>query len=168
MLTTAALLRSYVKQFLRHLYGVHSEPPRPIVDTIKRLFGSRTKQIDTTELVDKILKPLIQKFKGSFLVVDGLDLCSPQECKTALDCFSSLLQETSAKLIICGRDELNVTRRLPGSMRLRITRAKTKRDLELFVKQYIEDRILKDGPRSNDENTLARIKDTLIDHAEGM
>jgi hypothetical protein len=167
-LTTNALLRSYVKQFLRHLYGTHSKPPRQIVNTIKRMFGSPTHPIDHTELVSKILKPLIQRFKGSFLVVDGLDLCSPQEYKTALDCFSSLLQETSVKIIICGRDELNVARRLPGSMRLEVTRARTEDDLALFVEQHIEERNTKDGPISNDTDTLARIRNTLVGQAEGM
>jgi hypothetical protein len=167
-LTTEALLRSYVKQFLRYLYGTHSEPPRPIVDAIKRIFGSRTYQVDHKQLVGKLLKPLIQSFKGSFIVVDGLDLCLPQEYKTALDCFSSLLQDTSVKVIICGRDELEITMRLPGSVELKITHEKTKDDLALFVKQYIEERNTKDGPISNDGNTLARIKGTLIDQAEGM
>jgi hypothetical protein len=118
--------------------------------------------------VEKLLKPLIQSFKGSFLVVDGLDLCSPQEYKTALRCFSSLLCETSVKVVICGRDELDVTMRLPGSVELKVTHEKTKDDLALFVKQYIEERNTKDGPISNDGNTLARIRNTLIDQAEAM
>jgi hypothetical protein len=132
------------------------------------MFGSRTYQLDHTQLVEQLLKPLIQRFKGSYLVVDGLDLCSPQEYKAALDCFSRLLQETPVRIIICGRDELDVTRRFPGSMRLEVTRAKTKSDLALFVKQYTKERNMKDGPISNDENTLARIRVTLIDQAEGM
>jgi hypothetical protein len=167
-LTTKALLLSYAKQFLRHSYGTHSVPPRPIINAFKRMFSSRTDQHDHTQLVEKLLKPLIQSFKGSFLVVDGLDLCSPQEYKTALCCFSSLLQGTSVKIIICGRDELNVTMRLPGSVELKITHKKTKDDLSLFVKQYIEERNTRDGPISNDGHTLARIRDTLINQAEGM
>ena len=100
--------------------------------------------------------------------MDGLDSCSPQEYRVALDCFSSLLHETSVRIVICGRDELNVTERLPGSMRLKVTRTKTKGDLALFVKQHIEDHNIRQGPISNDSSTVARVADTLIDQAGGM
>jgi hypothetical protein len=132
------------------------------------MFGSRTYQLGHTQIVEQLLKPLIHGFRGSCLVVDGLDLCSPQEYKVALDCFSRLLQETPVRIIICGRDELSVTRRFPGSMRLEVTRAKTKGDLALFIEQYIKERSMKDGPISNDGSTLARIRDTLTDQAKGM
>ena len=118
--------------------------------------------------MEKLLKPLMQRFVGGFLVVDGLDLCPPHEYKTALDCFSCLLKETSVKIIICGRDELNVTQRFIGSIRLEISRSKTKGDLALFINQYIEERNVRDGLIMNDGDTLARIKDTLIGQAEGM
>lgn len=167
-LTTEALLRSYIKQFLRYLYRTHEEPPEKIVTAIKRMFGSRAYQIDGTDLVDILLKPLIQELQSPFLVVDGLDLCSPQEYSIALDFFSRLLQETSVKVLICGRDELNVTRRFPDSSRLEITHAKTKGDLALFVEQYIKECDTRKGLTSDDGSTLARIRDTLIDQAEGM
>jgi hypothetical protein len=168
MLTTVALLRSCVKQFLRHLHGTQSEPPRQIVNIIKFMFSSRTTQVDNAQLVEQLLKPLIQRFKSSFIVVDGLDLCSPQEYKTALDCFSSLLQETPVRIIICGRDELDVTGRLVGSVHLEVTRAKTQSDLALFITHYIKERNTRDESITNDGNTLDRIRDTLIDQAEGM
>jgi len=135
---------------------------------IKRVFGSHTYQIDLTELVEVILKPLIKEFETSFLVVDGLDLCSPQECENALDCLSNLVQQTSVQVIISGRDELNVTTRLAGSVQLKVTHEKTAGDLALFVKQYIEERNKKKGAISNNASTIARIRDTLIDQAKGM
>jgi hypothetical protein len=135
---------------------------------IKRMFGSYTNQNDLTELVEVLLKPLIEEFKNSFLVVDGLDLCAPQECRIALGCFSILLRDTSVRVIICGRDELDVTMRLPGSVELKVTKEKTASDLALFIKGYIEERNTNEGPISNDGSTLARIRDTLIDQAEGM
>jgi hypothetical protein len=101
-------------------------------------------------------------------VVDGLDLCSPQECEIALGCLSSLLQQTSVQVIICGRDELDVATRLTGSVQLKITYEDTADDLALFVKRYIEQRNKRDGPISNNAGTRARIRDTLIDQARGM
>jgi hypothetical protein len=132
------------------------------------MFGSSAYQFDRTELVEAVLKPLIQEFESSFLVVDGLDLCSPQEYKTALDCFSGMVKELSVNIIICGRDELNVTGQIPGSVRYEVTRAKTRGDLALFINHYIEDRNTKDESITDDGHTLARIRDALIDQAEGM
>jgi hypothetical protein len=100
--------------------------------------------------------------------VDGLDLCSPQEYKTALDCFSGMVKELSVNIIICGRDELNVTGQIPGSVRYEVTRAKTRGDLALFINHYIEDRNTKDESITDNGHTLARIRDALIDQAEGM
>ncbi|KAG9569139.1 ankyrin, partial [Aureobasidium melanogenum] len=125
-LTTEYLLRSYIKQFLRHLYKTQKKLPVQVSVAIKRMFGA------------------------------------------ALNCFSILLQETPVKIIICGRDELDVARRFPGSVHLEVTRAKAIGDVALFVKQSIEKRNTYDGPISNDTSTIARIRDTLIDQAGEM
>jgi hypothetical protein len=165
---TEALLRSYIKQFLRHLYRTQGKLPVLIAIAIKRIFGVRTRRTSCRQLAQEILKPLLQKFKRPFFVVDGLDLCSAQEYNVAIDCFADLLRTTSVRIIIFGRDELNVTSRLPTSVRLEITRAKTMGDLALFTEQYIERCNTRAGPISNEESTIARIKNTLTDQAEGM
>ncbi|KAG9839762.1 ankyrin, partial [Aureobasidium melanogenum] len=167
-LTTEDLLRSYIKQFLRHLYKSHKKPPVQISIAIKRIFGVRAYKTSCNELIQELLKPLLQEFQQSSLVVDGLDLCLVDEYKTALDCFSTLLQETPVKIVVCGRDELDVARRFPGSLHIEVTRAKSIGDVALFVKQYIEERNTHDGPISNDASTLARIRDTLIVQAGEM
>ncbi|KAH0368016.1 phospholipase, patatin family protein, partial [Aureobasidium melanogenum] len=150
-LTTDALLRSYVKQFLRYVYK-----------TQKKL------SVTSGVIRQKLLKPLIEGFESSFLVVDGLDLCSPQEYKIALDCFSSLLQETSVKVIICGRHELDVARRFPGSVRLEITHEKVADDVALFVDRYMEESTLTKRPLSDNASTMARVKEELIEQAKEM
>jgi hypothetical protein len=167
-LTTEALLRSYVKQLLRHLYKARRKPSRKIKIAVQRVFGLHVNQTILTELVEIVLKPLIQDYESPFLVVDGLDLCSPQECLLALDHLSNLLQETAVQVIICGRDDLDVTTRLPGSVRLKVTHEKTSDDVALFIEHYIKDRHSKYGSMLGDASTIARIKDTLIRQAEGM
>ncbi|KAG9529935.1 ankyrin, partial [Aureobasidium melanogenum] len=142
-LTADALLRSYVKQFLRYLYKTQKKPPMLISDTIKRIFGKRDYQPDHTQLMQKLLRPLIQHFNSSFLIVDGLDLCSPQEYHIVLECFSSLLKIPSVKIIICGRHELDIARRFPGSERLEVTHEKAAGDVALFIKQYMEQHDIK-------------------------
>ncbi|KAH0160893.1 ankyrin, partial [Aureobasidium melanogenum] len=150
-LTTDALLRSYVKQLLRYAYKTQKKP-----------------SVTPGVIRQNLLKPLIQGFESSFLIVDGLDLCPPQEYKIALDCFSSLLQETSVKVIICGRHELDVARRFPGSVRFEVTHEKVADDVALFVDGYMEESIITKRPLSNNASTMARVKEGLVEQAKEM
>lgn len=167
-LTTEYLLRSYIKQFLRHLYKTQKELPVQVSVAIKRIFGVHVHRTSCNELLQELLVPLLKEFERSFLVVDGLDLCLPHDYKATLNCFSTLLQKTPVNIIICGRDELDVARRFPGSVHIEVTRAKTRGDIALFVKHYIEELSTYDGPISNEASTIARIRDTLIDQAGEM
>ncbi|KAH0040806.1 phospholipase, patatin family protein, partial [Aureobasidium melanogenum] len=140
MLTADALFRSYVKQLLRYLYMSERRPSVLISNTLKRMFGKHNYRSDPNQLIEKLLKPLLQHFDSSFLVVDGLDLCSPKEYDIVLRSLSSLLKATSIKVIICGRHELEVARRCPGSSRLEVTQKKVAGDVALFVNQYLDKR----------------------------
>lgn len=132
------------------------------------MFGSPANRPDHIQLIENLLKPLIRGFESSFLIVDGLDLCPPQEYKIALDCFSSLLQETSVKVIICGRHELDVARRFPGSVRFEITHEKVADDVALFVDRYMQESIITKRPLSNNASTMARVKKELVEQAKEM
>ncbi|KAG9672833.1 phospholipase, patatin family protein, partial [Aureobasidium melanogenum] len=166
-LTTDALLRSYVKQLLRYAYKTQKKPS-VTSGVIRRMFGSPANRPDHIQLIENLLKPLIRGFESSFLIVDGLDLCPPQEYKIALDCFSSLLQETSVKVIICGRHELDVARRFPGSVRFEITHEKVADDVALFVDRYMQESIITKRPLSNNASTMARVKKELVEQAKEM
>lgn len=107
-------------------------------------------------------------FERSFLVVDGLDLCSPQEYKIALECFLTLMRTSPVKIVICGRDELNVTTQLPGSKRLEVTRAKASSDVASFITQYIEESDRKNGLLLNDAGVKALIEEILVREAGHM
>jgi len=167
-LKTEALLRSYVKQFLRHSYRTQKQLPAQVPITVRRMFGSTTCRIDHTQLLKHLLEPLIQIFERSFLVVDGLDLCSPEEYNIVLDCFSILMRTTPVKIVICGRGELNITTRLPDSKRLEVTRARASGDVASFIKQYIGESDRKHGPITDDADTKALIEETLVREAGHM
>ncbi|THY79996.1 ankyrin, partial [Aureobasidium pullulans] len=130
------LFRSYVKQFLRHLYTRRQKPPRAVILALRRMFGSRVTNPSCSEILRELLLPLISEVEGTVLVVDGLDLCARDEYLDALVCFASILEKTSAKVVICGRDELDIKSRLPGSIRLEVTAARNKDDIAVSTFQH--------------------------------
>ncbi|THY82077.1 ankyrin, partial [Aureobasidium pullulans] len=162
------LFRSYVKQFLRHMYTRRQKPPRAVVLTLRRMFGSRVTNPSCSEILRDLLLPLISEVEGTVLVVDGLDLCARDEYLDAIVCFANILEKTSAKVVICGRDELDIKSRLPGSIRLEVTAARNKGDIAVYVKHHVEKRSMYDGPISNNPNTVTQIIETLINKANGM
>ena len=162
------LFRSYVKQFLRHLYTRRQKPPRAVILALRRMFGSRVTNPSCSEILRELLLPLISEVEGTVLVVDGLDLCARDEYLDALVCFASILEKTSAKVVICGRDELDIKSRLPGSIRLEVTAARNKDDIAVYVKHHVKKRSMYDGPISNNPNTVTQIIETLINKANGM
>ncbi|THZ56907.1 ankyrin [Aureobasidium pullulans] len=167
-LKAADLFRSYVKQFLRHLYTRQQKPPRDVVLALRRMFGSRVSNPSCSEVLRELLLPLISEVAGAVLVVDGLDLCARDEYLGALACFASILELTSAKVVICGRDELDIKNRLPGSIRLEVLAARNQDDIAVYVKHHVEKRSIYDGPISNNSNTVTQIIETLINKANGM
>ncbi|KAI5195551.1 ankyrin [Aureobasidium subglaciale] len=168
MLTTEDLLRSYVKQLLRHTHRIKKRPPLPVTTAIKRMFGTSTCNIDCTELVNQVLRPLIHAIGQTFLIVDGLDLCPTEEYKRALSLLSSLLEDPWVMVIVCGRDELEVDRRIAGSSRLEVPRAGQHDDVAKFITDYIGKRTADDGPISDDPETVERIRRVLVDQAKEM
>lgn len=132
------------------------------------MFGSRVTNPSCSEILRELLLPLISEVEGTVLVVDGLDLCARDEYLDALVCFASILEKTSAKVVICGRDELDIKSRLPGSIRLEVTAARNKDDIAVYVKHHVEKRSMYDGPISNNPNTVTQIIETLINKANGM
>ncbi|KAL2025831.1 hypothetical protein VTO58DRAFT_103014 [Aureobasidium pullulans] len=162
------LFRSYVKQFLRHLYTRQQKPPRDVVLALRRMFGSRVSNPSCSEVLRELLLPLISEVAGTVLVVDGLDLCARDEYLGALACFASILELTSAKVVICGRDELDIKSQLPGSTRLEVSAARNQDDIAVYVKHHVEKRSIYDGPISNNSNTVTQIIETLINKANGM
>ncbi|THY48561.1 ankyrin [Aureobasidium pullulans] len=162
------LFRSYVKQFLRHLYTRRQKPPKDVILALRRMFGSRVSDPSCSEVLRELLLPLISEAAGTVLVVDGLDLCARDEYLVALACFASILELTSAKVVICGRDELDIKSRLPGSTRLEVSAARNQDDIAVYVKHHVEKRSIYDGPISNNSNTVTQIIETLINKANGM
>lgn len=161
------LFRSYIKQLLRHLYLTAKKLSHRINSKIKQFFKSQLGPPTHMEILHDLLIPIIQEFDRPILVVDGLDVCPHAEYTAALGDIAVVLEKTSARVVICGRDELDVIQRIPGSARLETTPTKTADDVPRFTHALIKQRMRQERI-SNNESTVENILSTLIQKAEGM
>jgi hypothetical protein len=168
-LTAAALFESYIKQLLVYLEGSNKVCPSSIIARLLEFYGPNRPRPDAQELVVEVLKPLYGTIKdiGAVFLVDGVDECSPQEVPEILKGLRQLLCSPSCQVFISCREEVNVSRGIPGAARIWITTEDTKADLEIFVDKEIEENQFV-RQISNSEVVLNRIRNELIDMADGM
>ena len=90
------------------------------------------------EVVDELIIPLLAIPNHSTFIVDGLDECSATEAREALAVFKKLITQSSTRVFIASRENIDVTRMIQGSVCLKITPENTKEDLELFIEHQLE------------------------------
>lgn len=141
--------------------------PSVVVSRIQEFYGPNKRRPDIQELINEIIIPLYELAKGVTFLLDGLDECSRQETLNVLMGFRQLLKFSSCRVFISCREEVNVLRGVPGSVRIWITREHTKADMEIFLNKEIETRQY-DRPISDNQAVLDHIKQELLSKADGM
>jgi hypothetical protein len=119
------------------------------------------------EVVDDLIIPLLAVAGQSMFIVDGLDECGIKEVREVLSVFKKLIAQSSARVFIACREEINVIGVIKGSVRLRITPENTRDDLELFIDDQLET-MQSYHQISDNENMLNIIKKELMKRADRM
>ena len=141
--------------------------PRPIIYRILEFYGPNKHHPDVQELVDEILIPLCKVVKGATFLVDGLDECGRQATLDIMKGFRQLLMSPSCRVFMSCREEVNVLRGIPGSIRIWITAEHTKADMKLFLDKEITERQY-DRPISDNQEVLEFVHQELLNKADGM
>ena len=165
-LTANNLFRSLTKQLVAYL----PNEPFELEASIKALYGPDSAPPSHEEMVTIVLLPLLKLFPNPFMLVDGLNESGARDSTAILEGFCSILAEPecSARVFISGRDELNVTERIPGAVRVWIDSSKNEADIER-VTQYQIDRCMRTCRTISDNpETVKLIETTLIAKAKGM
>jgi hypothetical protein len=166
-LTARALFESYIKQILYHLASVKKTCPSVIIEQVINFYESKKRPPSLEEVVDEILIPLLAIIGDSILIADGLDECNSNEIQKTLVVFKKILATSSSRAFIACREEIDIIRRIQGSVRIRITPEKTKGDMELFVEHRLEE--MQSTRRISDqEEMLAYVKEELLKKADRM
>jgi hypothetical protein len=166
-LTARSLCESCVKQLLFNLESTKKGCPPIIIDRLVDFYGPKKHPPLLEEVVDEVLIPLLAVTDKPIIAIDGLDECGPGEIKKVVTVLIKLLNTTTASLFIASREELDITRRIQGSIRIRITPENTKEDVEHFISYQIE-RMQKHHRITESEDMLKYIKVELQQKADRM
>lgn len=161
------LMRSCVKQLLRHLYRPDSSLSEVIRLAVIRFFKLGAQPPTYEEIVQSLLIPLIRHFENLTVAVDGLDVCAREEYSRALETLNEIRGVSSVKILVSGRRELEIARCLPGAIHIQITSDEIGPDMALFVVDRINSR-MRHKRLSDNQKMVHHMKETLIKKAMGM
>ena len=165
-LTARSLFESYTKQLLYYLELIQKRCPSDVIAQIFEFYGPKKRPPSLDEVVDELVIPLSTEAECIF-VVDGLDECDTKETQEVLRTFKKLLATPSCRVLIACREEVDIIRRIPGSVRIRITPEKSKADMKHFIGCKLED--MQSHRRiSESEDMLAYIEQVLMKRADRM
>jgi hypothetical protein len=166
-LTARSLFESYAKQLLYYLESVGKGCLPVVIRQIVEFYGPKKRPPSLDEVVDELIIPLLKIKTECILIVDGLDECSTKETQKVLRVFKKLLATPSRQVVIACREEVDIIRRIPGSVRIRITPEKTNADMKLFIGCKLED--MQSYHRiSESEDMLTYIEQELMKRADRM
>jgi hypothetical protein len=146
---------------------VNKACPTDIVGLFIGFYGPRKRRPHLHELIDEVLIPLFGLVNNVTFIVDGLDECNPDEIELVVREFRKFLVSPSTRLFISCREEIDLLRRIPGSIRIRITPDDTKQDMELFVNSEV-DRMNFRRPISDNPAMIHLFKQELLKKADRM
>ncbi|KID76803.1 uncharacterized protein G6M90_00g103830 [Metarhizium brunneum] len=166
------LFESYIKQMLGFLDNAGHVCPHELTYVVKRFYGPNRCQPSFAEIIEMIFIPL-----GEFLnqvtpsatyIVDGLDECESVERRLVLNTLRNMMQQRDTqRVLVSGREDLDVTNFIENSMTLRISRKENEEDVREFIEWKIEAK-LRERQLTESEYVLRDIKNKLNERADLM
>lgn len=166
------LFESYIKQMLGFLDNAGHVCPRQLTYVVKRFYGPNRCQPSFAEIIEMIFIPL-----GEFLnqvtpsatyIVDGLDECESVERRLALNTLRNMMQQRDTqRVLVSGREDLDVTNFIENSIILRISKKENEEDVREFIEWKIEAK-LRERQLTESEYVLRDIKNKLNERADLM
>jgi hypothetical protein len=166
-LTARSLFESYAKQLLYYMESNGKSCPNIVIRQIFDFYGPKKRPPSLDEVVNELFIPLLAIETECIFIVDGLDECSTKQTQEVIRTIKKLLGNPLRRAIIACREEVDITRRIPGSVRIRITPEKSKADMKLFIECKLED--MQSSRRiSENEEMLIYIEQELMKKADRM
>lgn len=166
------LFESYIKQMLGFLDNAGHVCPRQLTYVVKRFYGPNRCQPSFAEIIEMIFIPL-----GEFLnqvtpsatyIVDGLDECESVERRLVLNTLRNMMQQRDTqRVLVSGREDLDVTNFMENSLILRISKKENEEDVREFIEWKIEAK-LRERQLTESEYVLRDIKNKLNERADLM
>lgn len=167
-LTASSILASLVKQLLLYLDILGLPWPSQLGERLKREFRRCRKCLLSHEFTD-ILVELLPRFDNTILFVDGLDECDPKESEQLLCSLERLLRSrcTELKVFVASRDEMDVSKYLPGCFRISTSEDNIVSDIQLYIDMAVARKIVNTG-LTRSPQIIQDIKSSLLKGSQGM
>jgi hypothetical protein len=165
-LTANQLFRSYIKQIIGYLSIIKKPVPEKVVTAIRKLFGPKALPAGCAEVIDEIFYPLSDMLPSAIFFVDGLEQCAVKEIRIVRRVLRNLSRD-GVKVFISGRESLDVTNSIPGSITIEISNEDVREDIHTYIEDRIKEKMLERQLTENKE-VLEDIKTKLNDGADRM
>jgi hypothetical protein len=166
-LKAAHLFRSYIKQILGYLDMIKKPFPLRITSYVKRFYGPKRHYPKFEEIIDEIFIPLSELLPSTIYVADGLDECEPKEVRKVLKTFQKMMSQHGPRVFISGREALDVTNSIPGSVAVVISDENNREDICKFIEWRIEEK-MRERQLTENKSLLQDIKSKLNEKADRM
>lgn len=165
------LFRSFIKQMIGFLDAAGLSCPREIVSSTKRLFVPLRHLPNFEEIIEQVFMPLSQFLSDLFphttYIVDGLDECELPEVHRTLRVIRKMSSLPGRKVLISGRESLDVKSFIQDLVTTTISGVETKKDIRQFIDWKLAEK-LQERRLTEEEKVLQNIKDKLNDKADQM
>lgn len=141
--------------------------PLGIISYVKRLYSPKRYPPSFDEIIGEIFIPLSELLPSTTYVVDGLDECELEEVRKVLKTFQKMISQHGPRVFISGREDLDVTNAIPGSVAIRISNEDNKEDIRRFIEWRIEEK-MRERQLTEKESVLQEIKSKLNERADHM
>ncbi|KAI9933784.1 hypothetical protein MW887_004856 [Aspergillus wentii] len=166
-LKASHLFESYIKQMLGHLDSMKKPCPPRVRDSIKQLCCPKRNPPTTREIIDEIFFPFCELLPRTTYVADGIDECDPKEVIETLKTFREVTLRHGTKVLISGREDLDVAQFVSGCIKMTMSENDTRRDIRRFIEWKIEEKMW-ERELTKDQSLLQDVKSKLNGNAERM
>ncbi|KAF2998234.1 hypothetical protein E8E13_005657 [Curvularia kusanoi] len=136
-LAATDVFRAYITQIIAYMDIQGFDCPADILTPIIRLFSPKARLPDFDEVFELCFRPLQQlletKSVKSFYIIDGLHECDQSQWAIVLRSLQKLTARGKARVLISGRELLNVTASVRKCITVTITKLDTKKDIRNFI-----------------------------------
>ena len=166
-LKAAHLFTSYIKQILGYLDMNKKQFPLRIISYVKRFYGPKRYYPKFEEIIDEIFVPLSKLLPSAIYVVDGLDECESEDVREVLKTFQKMMSQPGTRVFISGREALDVTNSIPGSIAVVISDENNREDICKFIEWRVEEK-MRERQLTEKKSLLQDIKRRLNEKADRM
>ncbi|KAL4886174.1 hypothetical protein BJY04DRAFT_213708 [Aspergillus karnatakaensis] len=161
------VFESYTKQIVGHLARLDIDIPESVVNRVKQLYGPGRWPSSLTEMVEAVFFPVCRLVPDAIFIVDGVDECERAQAIQILEVFRKMAVENHSRVLISGREGLDVSQAISESTTIFIANHGNGSDILRFIDWKMEEK-LRHRTLTENQQLLLKIRRRLAERADQM